>query len=335
MSYGEIPRTQRVFDRLHKFATTPSRNLAERAIRGATFAVWMTYNVSAHPNSRGHRGRAAANLWTWQVLRRVVKKPVIVELSCGARLRCPPWSGMTSAWVSIGYHEEELLFVIDALSDGDGFVDVGANIGIYSMCAAARGAKVVAFEPVAAARNAFEANVALNGYGERVQVLDCALSDENTSLRITSNLESSNHLVRNGESGSGEIVSVRRLDDLVAERRDVFPERISVVKVDAEGFDANVLRGAGRTLAEHRPAVVVEIWAGGREVRDALEPLGYAMLHYDAKSHGLERLQADFKTDGYFVAVHESRVDETRERLRRARTVDRTPSVRWFPNVTP
>lgn len=286
----------------------------------------MTLNVAAHPNSHGHRIRAAANLWIWQVWRRTVKSPVLVSLECGAKLRCPAWSKMAGTWVSIGYHEEELVFLRETIAPEDLFVDVGANIGVYSMVAAARGARVVAFEPFPQAREAFLENVTLNGCADRVTVHPCALSDERSTMTLTTDLESSNHLVVG--AGSGLTVDVRLLDEVLSNDA-LSGRRVAIVKVDAEGFDANVLRGARRILTEQKPCVIVEVWAGGREVREILEPLGYAIYHFDATRRELEFVPSDFSSEGYFVAIHAESIDRIRERLRSSPTRRAAPAVTW------
>ena len=325
VSYGEPSFPRRALHRLHHFASQPSQALPESAIRRAAFVAWMTLNVAAHPNSAGHRMRAAANLWAWQIWRRTKATPVLVELPCGARIRCPAWSKMAGVWVSIGYHEEELLFLLSVLQPDEVFVDVGANIGVYSMVASACGARVVAFEPVATARAAFEENVRLNRAEATTRVHPVALSDEPGKMKITNDLESSNHLVV-GE-GEGTWVDVCRLDDVL--EADKPRSRIGVIKVDAEGFDANVLRGAQSTLSRYRPAVIVEVWAGGRDVRAVLEPLGYKMFHFVAPRQTLESIDDDFAQEGYFVAVHLDEIDRITSRLAKARTPDLAPRVRW------
>jgi predicted RNA methylase len=130
----------------------------------------------------------------WQLWRKLPKAGAIAQLSDGVRLWCPPWSHLAAAWLSVGDHEAELSFVRALLRSEDTFVDVGANIGVYSIIAAVRGARVLAFEPNASARATLTANLALNHVEDSVQVLSCALADFSGRARFTTDLEAANHL---------------------------------------------------------------------------------------------------------------------------------------------
>lgn len=294
------------------------------------FAGWMTVFYYRHPMSRGRRLRAVASVWLWQLWRRVVRRPVLVELQTGARLVCPPWSKMAGAWIAVGLHEpSEMLFAHDLLRPGDAFVDVGANLGVYSMIAAGRGARAIAFEPNADARGALEENARRNG--ARVEVLPFAAADMDARARLTTDLESSNHLVLSEAPGAvGVEIEVRRVDTVVPPLLGT-GESIALMKVDAEGFDADVLRGARSVLAVHKPAVVVEIWAGGREVREVLAASGYDVFFYDADAHALVPIPEDYARHGYFLGVHRERRAATEARLREPRTLVRAaPRVTWL-----
>ena len=235
---------------------------------------------------------------------------------------------MAGAWVSIGYHEEELLFAIDLLRRGDTIVDVGANIGIYSMCAAAVGAEAIAFEPIKAARLAFEFNERINGVTKQVTVYPFALSDFEGSASMTSELESSNRFLLPNERADSLPVTVRKLDDVLDAQSIHSP---TVLKVDAEGADEAVLRGARELLSRCQPAVIVEIWAGGLGVRSFLESLGYGIFHYNSRLRTLEPIASSFSTDGYFVGIHRDRLSRTTELLQRSTQSRGGPSVTWLP----
>lgn len=79
-------------------------------------------------------------MWGWQIWRRVIKRSIAVQLPDGSSLICPPWSALASALVVDGFHEYmETVFMLDLLRPDDLVVDVGANIGYYSIIAAHRG----------------------------------------------------------------------------------------------------------------------------------------------------------------------------------------------------
>src|ERR1700722_13685174 len=78
--------------------------------------------------------------------------------------------------------EPETIEWIDSFAEGDVFWDIGANVGIYSLYAAAKRVHVVAFEPAAGNYYLLNRNIELNGFADRVEAYCVALSDE-TSAR--------------------------------------------------------------------------------------------------------------------------------------------------------
>ncbi len=122
-------------------------------------------------------------------------------------------------------------------------VDVGAHVGLWSFNLANRFQRVEAFEPVAAHRECFARNVNLPNVGLHA----CALGDRAGRVSMLTEASSS------GDSridGAGDI-PMTTLDAL--DLQDV-----DLLKIDVEGYELFVLRGAEATLARCRPVVVVE-----------------------------------------------------------------------------
>jgi FkbM family methyltransferase len=148
------------------------------------------------------------------------------------------------------------------LSAGSTFVDVGANIGVYAAWASRRvGAtgRVIAFEPVPATREHLERVVADNAL-ENVRVVPKALGAEPGTVMLwlvpkASGLASA---VAPADASSARPVEVplTTLDD---ELSSVVGPPPALVKIDVEGYELSVLRGAMRTLAApNGPAVLFE-----------------------------------------------------------------------------
>jgi hypothetical protein len=121
-----------------------------------------------HPLSQGRRLTNLRRFVAWQIGARLVPGPVVCDFANGAWLLAR--SGLTGATgnVYVGLHEfEDMAFVLHFLRAGDLFVDVGANIGSYTILAAMGvGADCIAFEPGVAAFGWLERNVRLNGVSE-------------------------------------------------------------------------------------------------------------------------------------------------------------------------
>jgi FkbM family methyltransferase len=308
--------------------------LVHKALSYASWGAWMTLLLANHPIGRTS---TVGRLWMWQIWRRTARRPIVVLLPEGSRLLCPPESNIAGAWVAVGLHEyAEMLFVLDFLRPGDLFLDVGANLGIYTVLAARHGGRVVAFEPNGSARRALRQNVSLNSAGDRVTVEPFALADYDGYSRMNVEVQGSSHLLVRGDEPAPEepaadpapTVEVRRLDSVLESGTQ---PGLAFLKVDAEGFDAEVLRGAVEFVQRERPVVLVEIGEAGTEIRRWLAGCGYRVYFYREPAHQLEEVPADFRGQANFIAVHGERLGTVRERLRTAsRPALVPPRVEWL-----
>lgn len=177
----------------------------------------------------------------------------------------------------------ELNFVSQYLRPGDGAMDIGANVGIFSVVMGATvGAqgRVFAFEPVASNVLRLEKNLRKNALGN-VKIFPLALgaSDGEMQLRMATDPAYASLREVEGGLGNGADVptQVRRLDG-VWETLGCPP--IALVKIDVEGAEMDVLRGAVRFLTICRPTLLVEANSVGEldSLRTHLCSLGYRHL---------------------------------------------------------
>lgn len=147
--------------------------------------------------------------------------------------------------------------IVRELKPGDTFVDVGANIGYFSLLSAQRvgqEGRVIAFEPLSRIAKQCGENVAVNNF-RNVSVRQVAIGD--TQSRQTMSLVPGNiggsSLVKESGSGMTEAVTVSTLD---VELADV--EQIAMIKIDVEGYEREVLLGAKTILMTRKPKLVLE-----------------------------------------------------------------------------
>ena len=156
--------------------------------------------------------------------------------------------------------------------------DLGANVGFYTvLCARLAGpaGRVVAVEPFPASAEAVRFNARLNGF-ETVDVVEAAIGEAPGRAWLdTGHGDPVTYRLAADRSGPGVEVATTSVDALVAAGHP--PP--NVVKVDVEGAEVAALLGMARTLAEHRPAVLVEVHHAVADLPDALaqttDPLGY------------------------------------------------------------
>lgn len=145
------------------------------------------------------------------------------------------------------------------LEPGDGFVDVGANVGIYSLIAARRvgpSGQVIAVEPMPSTMAALLTTVAINGISHVVKTHECALGAEagTATLHAGSTSGHSTLLAPVGAAGATHDVSVRKGDDILSGVRP------RLIKIDVEGWELDVLEGLRGVISDSPDlGVVVEL----------------------------------------------------------------------------
>ncbi len=174
------------------------------------------------------------------------------------------------------FYEREFLEALAVyIKPGELVLDVGANIGNHTLFfAGVCGARVIAFEPNPRSADLLRANIAANGLDDMARVEEIALgASEGAGEMENTGGENNLGAASVKIDGEGAIV-IRRLDSIELAERPV------LIKVDVEGMDLDVLKGAEQTLRTHTPIVAVE--AADRAtflaIASFLEGLGYAHL---------------------------------------------------------
>ena len=194
---------------------------------------------------------------------------------------------LTSDWIKLhGQHEAGTeKFILDHLRPGTTFLDIGANVGYFSLLAATSGrARAVAFEPQREVADLLERSVATNRIDGLVRVERLALSNAPATARMTScpgNTGHSRLAGADGEALQPYPVAVAALDGWL-EGNPL--GTVSACKIDTEGAELQVLQGMQRLLDRDGPAIVVEIidehlagfGASGAAISELLERHGYA-----------------------------------------------------------
>ncbi|MBD2156181.1 FkbM family methyltransferase [Leptolyngbya sp. FACHB-16] len=191
------------------------------------------------------------------------------------------------------------------LHPGQVFVDVGANFGLHTLHAAKQVGEqgfVFAFEPVPSNLKLLRRNIALNGIEHQVLIVPSAVSNQTEAtlsfhvpdeeIPVTASLSTAE------QSRSIQVANVR-LDDYW----EMVNRPIHLIKIDVEGAELEVLRGAENLLQRWRPHLLIEVHgfalpafgSSVEELQDFLTKLGY-------QEHRLE--SAHFSGKDYYQAIY-------------------------------
>jgi FkbM family methyltransferase len=193
------------------------------------------------------------------------------------------------------------------VSPGSLVLDIGANIGAHTLHLAqlvGPAGRVLAFEPTDFAFRKLRRNLDLNpSLASRVELFHCFLT-ANDGVSVPNDIYSSwplaveegLHAKHLGREMKTEMAQARSLDSILAEQAD---RKVQLVKLDVDGFECDVLRGANSLLRDTRPIFVMELAPYLLEERGAsldqlascFIPNGYAF--YDERTH--KRLPSSVK----------------------------------------
>lgn len=224
--------------------------------------------VSEHPLTKQHRWSAMSRVIGWQVTSRIgsdVHWDWIPPVHFVAR------RGMTGVTGNIyaGLHEwPEMAFLLHYLRPSDLFLDVGANVGSYTLLASGViGAPTIAYEPDPGTAERLRKNISSNHLTGRVTVLQAAAGASPGNASMTIGRDTTNRIASDG----GQTVPIVTLDDTGA--------GATFIKMDIEGYEAEALKGAGAVLASPAlQAVIIEDRAAAARV---LPSLGFTEIDYD------------------------------------------------------
>jgi FkbM family methyltransferase len=203
---------------------------------------------------------------------------------------------MTGATGNIyaGLHEfSDVMFLLHFLREGDLFLDIGANVGAYTVLASGVcKASTSAFEPDPDTLLALRRNVSLNGLEDLVVLNAFALGHCEDELRFTVGLDTANRVAPAGQ-GNVRMIHQQMLDAVMGDTTTPV-----MIKIDVEGYEENVLLGAQAVLArDHLQAIELETVTP--IIAEILHRNRFARAYYDPFSRLLSRQPIDVPSANY------------------------------------
>jgi FkbM family methyltransferase len=254
-----------------------------------------------------------------------------IKVSDGVTLAAPASLASITTYVLLEqetWFEKELNFLRAWLKPGMTSIDIGANLGIYSLPMArlvgATG-RVFAYEPGSEARGLLEHSRERNG-ATNLHISPLALSDRPREGRLI--FGGSTELNALGDSGAGETVRITSLDAEDA-AQDWTPD---FVKIDAEGQEEAILEGGRTFFARHSPLVMFEIKelaTFNERLRELFPSIGYRLFRQLGDAPILVPDDAGKPLDSYELNLFAAKRDRIEDLARQGFIVDAIAA--WAP----
>ena len=186
--------------------------------------------------------------------------------------------------------------VMNDVHKGDVIADIGAYIGFYAVAFAkrtGRAGKVVAFEPDPSNFSALRENISLNKVETRIELVNLAVADKKGQIKFSAEGNSISSVAPDNKPNAGKQIKVETvaLDEYFENRK------VDIIKIDVEGYELQVLRGAKNILQRRDSApraVFIEVhpyaWdnfgSTDKEIVSLLTEAGYKIIDVDGNSIG-------------------------------------------------
>ena len=160
-------------------------------------------------------------------------------------------------WMVVKSHEDKFTSYLTNQKEKGIFIDVGTHIGRYSILMAKKKLEVFSFEPLKTNFNQFKINASLNGIEKNIHFYNTGIGDKKRKTKIfyDKNKGGEASIVFN-KSMLTEEINLDKLDNLLK----FSSQKRIILKIDVEGFEYEVLKGARNFIKRNNPDIFIEIW---------------------------------------------------------------------------
>lgn len=247
---------------------------------------------------------------------RAIGKQDVTVRRAGLSITCGTGDGQGSFCAIAGpEYEPELLWLLTTIQPGDTFVDVGANIGIYSLhaarCLKGSGA-VFSFEPSPDAVRMLMKNNEQNGFEKIITPIHAAASRTSGQLFLAGSPTKWNSLQLH-DHPPGIPIEVKTVDQVLSD--ETRRAKFHFMKIDAEGVETDVLEGARDLIDRMWPKIIFEnsINRSNELPTDWLLQRGYSIHAVDLRGHLVSVPFSEYERHTNLVAVHPNSRKNARE----------------------
>lgn len=252
--------------------------------------------IREHPLAGRNLPKAYWRFFSWQLSQRISPHTAIYQFTPHSKLALKRKLIGATGNLYVGLHDfSEMGFLLHFLRPSDLFADIGANVGTYTVLASGEvKARSISFEPIPSTADWLRKNIEVNKIDHLVKVYPIGLGSKQDVIRFTSDFDAENRVVSKFEEKDQYLeVKVESFDSLF------YPDTVpALMKIDVEGFETEVLRGMGKTLADKRlKAIIIELNGSGyrygfdeKQIHQELLDAGFQPYSYDPFSRQVQQL---------------------------------------------
>ncbi len=280
-------------------------------------------HITSHPLTKNRKISAIFRYFKWQFQSRLDKGVHIVSFVENTKLAAQ--NGMKGATGNIytGLHEfNDMGFLLHFLRNtetekNDYFMDIGANIGSYTILAAGViGTQTTSIEPIPITYQKLQKNIQLNNLSTKATALNIGLGAEKGVLQFTKSLDTINHVA------TEETPQDQRIDVLIEKLDDIAIKIPILVKIDVEGFETEVINGGETIFASPlQKAIIIELNGSGdrygydeSKIHQKLENWGYKPYSYNP----IKRELTEIDSLGNHNTIYIKDIDFVKKRIQDA-----------------
>ncbi|MGK7876202.1 MAG: FkbM family methyltransferase [Xenococcaceae cyanobacterium] len=286
------------------------------------FAQKTIHYILTHPNCRKRKIKSIVKFLAWQFYKRLTHRYLDFKLTPDVKIRCYPDSKSASAALYCGlYDYDEMNFLLRYLRPADSFLDLGANVGVYTLLAASKinAGTIYSFEALPKNYQRLVENLKINSF-EQVKPYSLAISDRSGTITFEIADGDSTARITTTEVATAITVPTDTLDHLL---QNQLIANLTLGKIDIEGAELLALKGATWLLENQRPRVWIielldadnELEYEPKEVVDFLNGYEYNLYWYDAYDNQLQSISLDQKSGNNLLAIADESVKFVRDRL--------------------
>lgn len=238
--------------------------------------------IIIHPFNSDNKINAIINFFKWQLSCLLNPYPIIYNFTENSKLIITKGLAGATGNLYCGLMEyNEMGFLLHFLKPADTFVDIGANIGSYTILASSQvKANSISIEPLQETFKKLIDNILINKVEQNVKAFNIGLGSEIGKIHFTQSLDTINHVATKEEIDTIE-VKIDTLDNLLMNEQCP-----SLIKIDVEGYENEVINGAEKTLENQSlKAIIIELNGSGSRYGYDDENIHLKLLQYGFKPY--------------------------------------------------